>query len=102
MASVLMCFAPDGARVREGNFESIDDAWSRAHDMGSRWYFYPIRVVASDNKELSKIQDVPHGMCKEWIGYSLKKLSQALKMHEQLACDYLNGLAPFYILPYEL
>jgi hypothetical protein len=41
----LEFYSPDGDSVREGEFESVDDAINRWYDIGSRWIFYPIGVV---------------------------------------------------------
>ena len=45
MSYQLICLSPDGDSVTEGTFPTVDDAWSRNDNMGSRWFFYPIRVV---------------------------------------------------------
>jgi hypothetical protein len=38
----------NGDYVTEGkNFKTIDSAWERANDMGSRWFFYPFCFVTS-------------------------------------------------------
>lgn len=36
-----IAFAPDGAFITEGEFKTIEQAWNRINDWGSRWYFYP-------------------------------------------------------------
>lgn len=41
----LEFYAPDGASVTEGEFETIEEATDRWNDIGSRWIFYPIGVV---------------------------------------------------------
>lgn len=62
MKYTLRCIAPDGAFVREGEFPSVDAAWSRANDMGSRWFFYPFQVVTgSTHPDRCKIVSAPDG-----------------------------------------
>ena len=42
----VMCMAFDGEYVTERpEFESIEDAWEYANDLGSKWYFYPFHFV---------------------------------------------------------
>lgn len=47
----LICMSFDGEYVTEkrAEFETIQDAWSHANDMGSRWYFYPFSFVVSNS-----------------------------------------------------
>ena len=45
----LICMSFDGAYVTEGEFETIGDAWERASNMGSRWFFYPFHFVVSES-----------------------------------------------------
>ena len=53
----LIVIALDGNYQIEGEFGSIEQAWNRAADMGSRWYFYPLSVVAKNGV----IIDTPEG-----------------------------------------
>ncbi len=46
----LLCFAPDGSYVTEGEFDEIAEANRRDNDLGSRWIFYPIHVIAKDGE----------------------------------------------------
>ena len=40
----------DGSYVTEGrDFESVQAAWNRSEDMGSRWYFYPFHFVTTES-----------------------------------------------------
>lgn len=46
----LICMSFDGDYVTEGrDFADVDAAWSRASDMGSRWFFYPFHFVTSES-----------------------------------------------------
>lgn len=43
-------FAPNGDWVTDfRDTESIDEVWERIEDMGSKWFFFPIRMVIRDN-----------------------------------------------------
>lgn len=86
----LRCFAPDGAYVTEGTFNSVDAAWNRAADMGSRWFFYPISVVTGKKK----ILDVPYGMSKDWIGRNYSTFMREMAGCADDMCDWINGEIP--------
>jgi hypothetical protein len=92
----LVCIAPDGAFVTEGRFETVEDAWNRSCDMGSRWFFYPIHVVTGE--KLGKILDVPDEMGKGWIGKNLSTLRKAIADNSEEICAWVNGdaLCPCY------
>jgi len=49
----LLCMGFDGDFQIEDNrgesFDSIEDAWERDNDMGSRWHFYPFRFVVTES-----------------------------------------------------
>jgi hypothetical protein len=96
----LSCMAPDGATVREGEFETVEAAWRRASDMGSRWYFYPICMVTGLARgDKARIVAVPDGMPKDWIGRTVGTLAKACAADSEHACDYANGNCPFCIFP---
>lgn len=62
MKYTLRCIAPDGASVREGEFDSIESAWDRASEMGSRWFFYPFHVVTgSCDPDKCRVVSAPDG-----------------------------------------
>lgn len=43
---IVMSF--DGDTKTEGwDFPTVNDAWERSNDMGSRWYFYPFHFVTT-------------------------------------------------------
>ncbi len=88
----LICIAPDGAFVKEGSFDTTEDAWNRAEDMGSRWIFYPIHVVTGAKGK--RIVDVPDDMGKGWIGKNLSTLCKAIAEESDEICEWLNGYAP--------
>ena len=37
----------DGDYITEGAFDSVDAAWDRSNDMGSRCFFYPFHFVTT-------------------------------------------------------
>ena len=53
----LICMTFDGDYVTEGEFASVEDAWERADDMGSRWYFYPFHFVTTESGKT--VKDAP-------------------------------------------
>lgn len=56
----LICMAFDGEYVTEGEFKTIDEAWERSEDMGSRWFFYPFHFVLTSSGKT--IADSPYGI----------------------------------------
>jgi len=102
----LRCLAPDGTIITESReFPTVQAAWDRSSDMGSRWFFYPIHVVTGPGAPgihrpaLSRIIAVPHGMDAEWKGRALGTLAKALAADSQHAADYCNGLTPLCVSP---
>lgn len=62
----LICLSIDGDYVTEGQFATVEDAWKRNDDMGSRWVFYPLRVVI----KTVKIVSVGNDLYVEGIGFN--------------------------------
>ena len=92
----LKCIAPDGATVTEGrDYPSIESAWNRANNMGSRWFFYPVSVVTGKDRIIA----VPDGMDSGWIGKSIKTLCRAFAAESQHVCDWINGQCALEIYP---
>jgi hypothetical protein len=85
----LICIAPDGEFVKEGNFDTTEDAWNRAEDMGSRWFFYPIHVVVGAKGK--RIVDISYGMDKGWVGKNLSTLCKALANESDETREWWNG-----------
>lgn len=48
---IVMSFDGDYKTERE-EFENVDDAWSYAGDLGSKWYFYPFHFVVDQAGEV--------------------------------------------------
>jgi len=46
MKLIVMAFNGE-YKMEQGGFKTVDDAWARSNDMGSRWYFYPFHFVVS-------------------------------------------------------
>lgn len=53
----LEFYAPDGDSVREGTFNTIQEAIDRWCDIGSRWIFYPIGVVFTPGGRVAAAPD---------------------------------------------
>lgn len=41
----LEFYAPDGAHVKEGESDNLEELIDRWNNIGSRWFFYPIGVI---------------------------------------------------------
>ena len=55
----LICMSFDGEYITEGSkFDSVQSAWDRSNDMGSRWHFYPFHFVTTGKT----IVDAPEPM----------------------------------------
>lgn len=72
----------DGDYVTEGrDFESIDEAWDRSEDMGSRWYFYPFHfVLTASGKTVAESPD-------NLERFNGKRIKTVAKEFAQLAND---------------
>lgn len=87
----LICMAPDGAFVREGEHKTVSDAWNRFNDMGSRWVFYPVSfVTGSSCSDLARVLDAPSQF--SWAkGLSLRSVARHFSTNSQEICDLLNN-----------
>ena len=48
--SRLLCMSFDGSTQIEGpQFKTLDEVWSYANDIGSKWFFYPFYFVVSNS-----------------------------------------------------
>jgi hypothetical protein len=93
----LKCLATDGEMVTEGrDFDSVSQAWERANEMGSRWIFYPVRVVTTEG---GFIRGVPEGCPIDWMGRNIKTLCKSFAGNEDAVCDYVRGYSPLLLLP---
>lgn len=91
--------APDGALVKEGRFPTIEAAWSRASDMGSRWWFYPVCLVTGPSiSDRARIVAAPDG-AKQLEGFTLRTVARLFAANEQHVCDWINGKCPLEISP---
>lgn len=76
----LICMAFDGDYVTEGRgFDSVEAAWERADDMGSRWYFYPYCFVTTDSGQTIKAAVYPLDC------FEGKRVSTVVKTFEKVA-----------------
>lgn len=87
-------FHPQGDYVTDFyNRESVSDVWDEVADMGSRWIFYPIPLVATDKT----IIDAPEGL--EFlkglrIKTAVKFFEQTWNEDKEKICELLNDGAP--------
>jgi hypothetical protein len=87
----LRCIAPDGEHVVERrNFPTVEDAWRRADDMGSRWIFYPVCVVTG----LAKVVAIPQGMTEYWVGRNFSTLCKAIAENPEDIVRWVHGEIP--------
>lgn len=57
---ILMSF--DGEYQRERpEFETVQDAWEYANDLGSKWFFYPFPFVVSESGKTIIASALPFG-----------------------------------------
>ena len=89
----LVCLAPDGQCIREGTFETVQAAWDRSSDMGSRWFFYPVHLVTGPSRGLrAKVLAAPDG-CEHWEGLTLGRIKRAFAVNSETVCAWCNGEA---------
>lgn len=77
----LICMTFDGDHVREGEFDTVEQAWDRASDMGSRWYFYPWCFVTTESGKT--IVAAPDGMKQ----FTRKRLATVKTVFKALSAD---------------
>ncbi len=94
MSFNLDCVAPDGDWITErSDFPTVEAAWARSGDMGSRWFFYPVHVVTAGKSHV--IRGVPQGMPEDWVGRKLTSLAEMIKGHQGHVTAYIKGECPF-------
>ena len=78
-------FAPDGEYQKDNKRNTIEVVWEAVNDMGSRWIFYPIAVVANDTHVVEGFSD---GMLDTTVleGMTIKQASGYVKKH----CDVVD------------
>jgi len=65
------CFATDGM------FSSVEAAWERNEDMGSRWVFYPFRLIVDQEGVIAALDDC---MNQELIGYQFDGIEKTIQV----------------------
>lgn len=81
---IVMSFDGDYQTERE-EFENVDDAWSYAGDLGSKWYFYPFHFVANQAGEVvgaPEIMQHLEGMTIEDLAEHFKAVSEEVGAKE--------------------
>lgn len=56
----LICMGFDGDYVTDAYCDSIDSAWEKSNDLGSKWYFYPFHFVLTPSGK--SIASTPTGL----------------------------------------
>ena len=76
---IVMSF--DGEYKTEGkSFDSVESAWNRSNDMGSRWYFYPFHFVTTETGKT--VVDAPEIL--SWaIGRRVKTVQRIFLEHSK-------------------
>ena len=81
---LLACIAEDGAHQIERNifsedgcWDSIEQAWQRNDGMGSRWIFYPYRVIVDQATNL--VVSVADNLPTEWVGKDLQEVKTLIE-----------------------
>ena len=78
----------DGEYKRENpEFETIENAWNYADDLGSKWFFYPFLFVVSGNRIIDT-PDLLSGLKRKQIKTIQKIFNQLSKMPEMEGADY--------------
>ena len=76
----LVCMAFDGdTQTERPVFESTDEAWEYADELGSKWYFYPFHFVITESGKT--IRETPDGL--EFL--SGRRLSAVVGMFSETA-----------------
>lgn len=61
----------------DGMFSSIEEAWERNEDMGSRWVFYPFRLIVDDTGTIAALDE---SMSQELVGYQFDGISKTVQV----------------------
>lgn len=61
----------------DGMFGSIEEAWERNDEMGSRWAFYPFRVILDQEGTIASLED---GMNQRFVGCNCIMVSETIRM----------------------
>lgn len=79
---LLACISEDGrSKVFERNvfsenntFSTIEEAWERDCEMGSRWVFYPFRIVVQSDEKT--VASVPEDIPESYVGSTLQEVME--------------------------
>lgn len=86
-------FHPEGDSVTDFRRDTKEEVWNEVANMGSRWIFYPIVVVTTEQT----VVDAPAGL-KFFIGKRVKTLRKFLQREwdtrKDEICDMINADAP--------
>lgn len=90
MGLKVICMTFDGEYVTERPiFETIEDAWEYAGDLGSKWIFYPFTFVVSESGKT--IMDAPK-LVELFVGKRMKTIVKLFKSFSQMPeTQFLNA-----------
>ena len=86
----LICISADGEESvtehnifsDDGTFSTVEDAWERNENMGSRWFFYPIRIVVEKESDRIASGGCAGEIHESWEGFEKKALMTAILLGE--------------------
>jgi|688.fasta_scaffold1301225_2 hypothetical protein len=81
--ALFMAF--DGDSVTEGQFKTIEEAWSYIENIGSRWFFYPFCFVVK-NKAIVSSFDGAEFLTRKHISTVKKMFDKATSLADS-DCD---------------
>lgn len=65
------------AFATDGMFSSVEEAWNRNEDMGSRWVFYPFRVIVDQEGIIAALDDC---MSPQLVGFQFNSIEETIKI----------------------
>ena len=78
----IIAFSLDGEYITEGEFKTIESAWNRVNDWGSRWIFYPIPCIIKNKTIVSGCDNF------EFLNRKRIKTAQAIIKQEDFSFLY--------------
>lgn len=91
----VLCMSFDGGFIKEGNFETIEDAWEHSCNMGSRWIFYPFHFVVKNKtiKSTPQFWDFFENKRIKTVSKILEKMSKKEELQNACVEDYFYYIA---------
>lgn len=82
-------FAPDGHYVTDAHHDTIEEVQNEINDMGSRWIFFPIAFVATENTIVGTPDNLEY-LKRKRITTVVKLLETRYAKEPQAMCDEIN------------